>query len=111
MLQLLQFFNKKINTNFGETEYNPIYLMIKYLFLFTLLFIFINSTFAQDSTQTKKEDDWKMRTYYMVFLKSNPDHGMTDKDKINEIQSAHLANIEKLFYEGKLVLAGPFMDK
>jgi uncharacterized protein YciI len=85
--------------------------MKKYFFLAILSILFFNTAFSQDSTQTKKEEEWKMRTYYMVFLKSNPNHGITDKEKLTEIQAGHLANIGKLFEEGKLVLAGPFLDK
>jgi uncharacterized protein YciI len=85
--------------------------MKKYLLLAILSLLFFNTAFSQDSTQAKKEEEWKMRTYYMVFLKSNPNHGITDKEKLTEIQTGHLANIGKLFEEGKLVLAGPFLDK
>lgn len=84
--------------------------MIKYLLLVILSLMFFNTAFSQDSTKSG-EVEWKMRIYYMVFLKSNPNHGITDKAKLTEIQKGHLDNIGKLFEEGKLVLAGPFLDK
>ncbi|HEX2787636.1 MAG TPA: YciI family protein [Ignavibacteria bacterium] len=85
--------------------------MKKYLLFVILSLLCFDTAFSQDSTQTKKEEEWKMRTYYMVFLKSNPNHGITDKEKLTEIQKGHLDNIGRLFEEGKLVLAGPFLDK
>lgn len=85
--------------------------MKKYLLLLLFSFLFSTPVFSQDSIQTNKDEEWKMRTYYMVFLKYNSDHGITDKEKLAEIQKGHMDNIGKLFEEGKLVLAGPFLDK
>lgn len=85
--------------------------MQKYILLVLLFFVFSGTGFSQDSTGTNKEEEWKMRTYYMVFLKANPNHGITDSEQLKEIQKGHMDNIGKLFEEGKLVLAGPFLDK
>ena len=59
--------------------------------------------------QEQEELKFNNQNYYMAFLKKGPNCNQ-DKDKANEIQTAHLAHIQKLADKGKLVLAGPFMD-
>ena len=59
-------------------------------------------------TDQKQEDE--MMTYYMIFLYRGEKANDIPKEKLAEIQAAHLDNINKLAAEGKLVLAGPFMD-
>jgi len=51
-----------------------------------------------------------MKQYFMVFL-SNGSNRTQDSISAAKIQQAHLDNITRLFEEGKLVLAGPFLDK
>ncbi|MEO8760180.1 MAG: YciI family protein [Bacteroidia bacterium] len=65
-----------------------------------------------DSTLAKKlkADDYGMRKYVMCFLKTGPNKSLS-KDSSNKIQAAHLNNIKHLAAQGKLVLAGPFMDE
>ena len=54
-------------------------------------------------------DAYGMRQYVMAFLKKGPNR---DRDSLAaaELQAAHLANIGRLAKEGKLSLAGPFLD-
>jgi len=54
-------------------------------------------------------DSYGMRQYVIAFLQEGPNR---DQDSItaSEIQRAHLDNITKMANEGKLVLAGPFLD-
>ena len=54
-------------------------------------------------------DEYGMRKYVMAFLKAGPNR---DQDSVTaaNLQRAHLDNIQRLADEGKLVLAGPFMD-
>ncbi len=54
-------------------------------------------------------DDYGMRKYVMAFLKTGPNRA-NDKDKAATLQAAHMANIRRLSKEGKLVIAGPFLD-
>ncbi len=54
-------------------------------------------------------DEYGMRQYVFAFLKAGPNR---DQDSVTaaNLQRAHLDNIQKLADEGKLALAGPFMD-
>lgn len=54
-------------------------------------------------------DAYGMKKYVLAFLKRGPNR-TTDKKKAEELQVAHLKNIERMAAEGKLVLAGPFLD-
>ncbi|MEZ4930788.1 MAG: YciI family protein [Saprospiraceae bacterium] len=54
-------------------------------------------------------DDYGMKQYVMAFLKRGPNRDRTPAQAA-ELQKAHLENIGRLAEEGKLVLAGPFMD-
>lgn len=62
-----------------------------------------------DSINAKKygADQYGMKKYVMAFLKRGPNRSL-DEAKANELQMAHLNNINRMAEEGKLVLAGPF---
>jgi uncharacterized protein YciI len=54
----------------------------------------------------------KMNTLYFAFLKKGPNRkeGDGDTPEVQELQKAHIANIERLAKLGKIVAAGPFGD-
>ena len=54
-------------------------------------------------------DGYGMKQYVMAYLKRGPNR---DQDSLTaaKLQKAHLDNIIRMANEGKLVLAGPFMD-
>ncbi|MCH4294488.1 YciI family protein [Shewanella sp. 3B26] len=54
-------------------------------------------------------DDYGMKTYVMAFLKRGPNRSGSEEERA-QLQRAHLDNINRLAEEGKLVLAGPFLD-
>lgn len=54
-------------------------------------------------------DDYGMRQYVMAFLKRGPNRSQ-DSTEAAMLQRAHLDNIGRLAEEGKLALAGPFLD-
>src|SRR5438094_5785515 len=70
-----------------------------------------NSQSVYDSSLAKKlgADDYGMKEYMMVFLKAGPVK-ITDTAQRAQIMRGHLANIFRLAGEGKLLIAGPFLD-
>jgi uncharacterized protein len=66
-------------------------------------------TYDSQLAEVLGADDYGMRTYIMAFLRTGPnrDH---DPETAREIQRGHMENINRLAKEGKLILAGPFLD-
>ncbi len=54
-------------------------------------------------------DEYGMRSYVFVVLKTGP-AVITDESRRKEIFAGHFSNMGKLATEGKLVLAGPFIE-
>jgi uncharacterized protein YciI len=70
-----------------------------------------HQTNVYDSVLAKKlgADQYGMKHYVMAFLKTGPNR-ITDSVKRIELQKAHLKNIIRLANEGKLIVAGLFLD-
>jgi uncharacterized protein YciI len=66
---------------------------------------------AYDSGLAKKlgADDYGMKQYVMAFLRKGPNKGLDSAQRSQLIQG-HLKNIGRMAKEGKLVVAGPFLD-
>ena len=66
-----------------------------------------NATLAQ----ALGADDYGMRSYIMVILKTGPnDKTLTDETERSEVFKGHFSNMKSLAENKKLVLAGPFSD-
>ncbi|MBS1530256.1 MAG: hypothetical protein JSU01_08110 [Bacteroidetes bacterium] len=86
-------------------------------FITALLLLVGSCCFAQsknpqyDAELAKKlgADDYGMKTYVMAFLKTGPNR-LKDSTARAQLQKAHLENIMRLANEGKLIVAGPFLD-
>lgn len=66
---------------------------------------------SYDSLLAKKlgADKYGMKAYVMAFLKKGPNRPTDSTERAN-LQKAHLKNIGRLANEGKLIVAGPFLD-
>ena len=64
-----------------------------------------------DSTLAAKlgADEYGMKQYVMAFLKEGPNQSL-DSAAGAQLQRAHLDNIFRMADEGKLAVAGPFLD-
>ncbi len=54
-------------------------------------------------------DEYGMKQYVMALLKSGPNRS-NDPQVRDSLQRAHMDNIGRLANEGKLIVAGPFLD-
>jgi len=70
------------------------------------------STDAYDSLLAKQygADDYGMKTYYIAFLKAGPNRIQDSAARV-QLQRAHMDNIGRLAEAGKLIVAGPLLDK
>jgi uncharacterized protein YciI len=111
---------------FKESKKLRIKTLVKYLsfLIFTLITVSCNREMQKgkvdkneggismyDSAKAEKwgADKYGMKKYVFAFLKRGS-YKEKDSVKAAELQSAHLKNINRMAEEGKLVLAGPFMD-
>jgi uncharacterized protein YciI len=74
-------------------------------FIFLLVSI---SALSQDSARTSKPEN-QIRQYWFVMLTEGKNRSQ-DSASAAIIQEEHLANIGRLYMEGKLKVAGPFGD-
>ncbi|MFC5625698.1 YciI family protein [Algoriphagus winogradskyi] len=83
---------------------------------FTLILAFTASYFAIAQTSTYDEalakevgaDDYGMKKYVIAFLYRGDRVTEYSDEQRAEIQAGHMANINRLAKEGKMVMAGPF---
>ena len=70
------------------------------------------SAITYDSVLAKnlKADKYGMKKYIFAYLKKGPNRNQ-DSLQVEAIQKGHMANIQRLANEGKLILAGPFLDE
>ena len=74
-----------------------------------ILILLIIAACNNKATQTKPAEApryGEMKTYWMVFLYRGPNRSQ-DSATAARIQAAHLANIDRLANEGKIIMAGP----
>lgn len=89
--------------------------MKKSLFLL-LLFSYSTAVFSQETPSTYDEklakslnaDEYGMKKYVFCLLKTGSNTTAT-KEETQKLFEGHMANINRLALEGKLVVAGPFM--
>lgn len=71
-----------------------------------------NPNFNAELAKKLGADDYGMKSYVMVILKTGPnDAKITDKVERAKLFKGHFDNMGRLTKEGKLAVAGPFSDK
>lgn len=63
----------------------------------------------QPATENKQIEEFEMKQYFFVILKTGPNRAQ-DSAAAAEIQKGHLEHLTKMYLEGKMDIAGPFMD-
>lgn len=76
---------------------------MKLIIASAIVIVFSTAAFTQES------EEYEMKQYFMVLLKKGANRSQ-DSATAAGIQKAHLENIGKLAKEGKLIVAGPFLD-
>lgn len=91
--------------------------IVPFLGMFVLFFSCKNavsktetSVLNSDSLAKMGVDENGMKKYFLVMLNKGPNREKHDSIQKAAIQKAHLENITKLANEGKIVMAGPFLD-
>lgn len=69
----------------------------------------VNADYNAEMAKRLGADELGMRTYVIAFLKKGP--VKLDSLQNLELLKAHLKNITRMVNEGKLITAGPFLDK
>ena len=88
--------------------------MTKILIISTCLFLSLTALTAvaqtKDTTAARSKPEDQIRKYWFVMLLKGPtrDH---DSATAANIQKEHLANINRLYNDGKIKVAGPFGDR
>jgi len=78
---------------------------------FFLLFFSFSGIAQKKEPKTFKMGEYTIKQYYFVMLtKGARRDEIKDTAIINKLQAGHMANMERLSKEGKLMLAGPFGD-
>jgi uncharacterized protein YciI len=54
--------------------------------------------------------EWAMRTYILALLFRGPNRP-ADPEKVEELFRGHMANSARMYEAGKLLIAGPLLDK
>src|SRR5262245_28607233 len=70
---------------------------------------FLCLTTLHATAQKTQRPEEQIRRYWFVMLTSGSNRSQ-DSISANKIQEGHLANINRLYMEGKIKVAGPFGD-
>ncbi len=82
--------------------------MKKIIILVSIIFLAYSISSAQKDT-TRKNPGENIKQFWLVILKTGPkDKEIKDSTKRSQLFAGHFANMEKLYYDGVLKVAGPF---
>lgn len=83
---------------------------MKQLLVYAGLFILIATAAAQEKVEPNKPSIDKIKQYWFVLLTKGPSRSQ-DSATAAKIQAGHIANIKRLYYDGKIKVAGPFGEE
>jgi len=66
---------------------------------------------AQAALRAPADEHPEMATFYLVLLRRSPAWTPEQTPEVQRLQEAHMAHIRRLAAEGKLVIAGPFLEQ
>jgi uncharacterized protein YciI len=67
------------------------------------------SGIAVSQNETTAGKTYEMKTYYLVLLKTGPNRTQDSLTAV-KIQEGHMAHLNKMADNGKMCMAGPFID-
>jgi uncharacterized protein len=82
--------------------------MKRFIVLSACLLIIQFSNFAQNQSKDAKPEEQIRKYWFVMLLKGN--NRTQDSATAAKLQEGHLANINRLYNEGKIKVAGPFGD-
>jgi uncharacterized protein YciI len=83
---------------------------MKKLVLFATGMLITTLIFARQTGNKEKKPIEQIRKYWFVLLKTGPNTARDSATGV-KLQEGHLANITRLYEEGKIKVAGPFGEK
>ena len=76
----------------------------------TILVLMLVSLTALALSDTKGDATPEMAQYFVGLIYRGPNSTSEVTPEVEEIQAAHLANIDRLVASGQMAMAGPFGD-
>ncbi len=76
-----------------------------------VLFVACLGAWSAVAAQDTAESAPQMAQYFVGLIYRGPTWSPEVTQEVQELQAAHLANIDRLVESGKMVLAGPFADE
>ena len=91
--------------------FGKIYLMRKMFLISLLYFLFVGISLPVNAQQTdtakKQRPEEQIEQYFFVLIKTGPNQNFDSAQKAKLFQG-HMANINRLYYDGIIKVAGPF---
>lgn len=82
---------------------------MKNIFIALIAILFLHCTLLAQKDSTRKDPGANIKQFWLVVLKTGPmDAVIKDSTERSKLFAGHFSNMEKLYYDGVLKVAGPF---